>query len=153
MQLAVDPADEVPAEDEFANWVNRALQLSAHESWAGACVTIRVVTEAESAELNNRYRNKNAPTNVLAFPAGDTDPDSLALYLGDVIISYPQAEKQAAQAGHSLEAEIQLLVVHGVLHLLGYDHATQEEKSRMWAAQNAALAQIEKTAGPRGRKI
>ncbi len=82
------------------------------------------------------------PTDVLSFPASETDPETGTSYLGDILVSIPRAEAQAQAAGHPLEAEVQLLVVHGVLHLLGYDHANPEEKSRMWAAQAEVLEGI-----------
>jgi probable rRNA maturation factor len=67
-------------------------------------------------------------------------PETGRYYLGDVIISYPRALEQSAAAGHTVQDELQLLVVHGVLHLLGHDHATEEEKARMWADQQEILA-------------
>ncbi len=89
--------------------------------------------------LNQRFLGIDAPTDVLSFPAGDTDPETGRGYLGDVIISMPWAVDQAVQRGHSTEAELQVLVVHGVLHLLGYDHATSAEKKRMWSIQGKIL--------------
>ena len=93
-------------------------------------------------ELNSQFLGIDAPTDVLSFPSGETDPGSGETYLGDIIISFPRALAQASEAGHSPEAEAQLLLVHGVLHLLGYDHAENEEKEAMWAAQKAVLTQL-----------
>lgn len=102
-----------------------------------------VLTEDEQVrELNRLYRGVDAPTDVLAFPAGEPDPETGRLYLGDVILSMQRAAAQAAAGGHSLEAELQLLVVHGVLHLLGHDHAGGEDKARMWAAQSEVLERL-----------
>jgi probable rRNA maturation factor len=70
------------------------------------------------------------------------DPETSVPYLGDVVISVPRAAAQAREAGHSLEAEAQLLVIHGVLHLLGHDHAEAQEKDRMWAAQAEILERL-----------
>lgn len=92
--------------------------------------------------LNRDYRQVDAPTDVLAFPASEPDPETGALYLGDVILSVPRAAEQARAAGHSLEAEAQLLVVHGVLHLLGHDHGEAAEKQRMWDAQTEILTAL-----------
>lgn len=89
--------------------------------------------------LNRQFLGIDAPTDVLSFPAGDLDPESGATYLGDVVISIERATEQAAAGGHSLAAELQLLTVHGVLHLLGHDHAGPEEKAAMWSAQAAIL--------------
>ena len=87
-------------------------------------------------ELNREYLGMDAPTDVLSFPASETDPETGARYLGDILISIPRAEEQAQSAGHPLEAEVQLLVVHGVLHLLGYDHAEARKRKvqQMWKA-------------------
>lgn len=99
-----------------------------------------VLTDNEHLqELNLNYLGIDAPTDVLSFPASETDPESGARYIGDILISIPRAQSQAEAAGHPLEAEVQLLVVHGVLHLLGHDHAEPEEKARMWKAQAEIL--------------
>ena len=90
-------------------------------------------------ELNRQFRNIDAPTDVLSFPADFSDPENGIPYLGDIIISYPSAKEQSYAGGHSIEAELQLLVVHGILHLLGHDHADPEEKADMWAAQKEIL--------------
>jgi probable rRNA maturation factor len=95
-------------------------------------------------ELNRRYRGVDAPTDVLSFAMLDaasavvSGPET-PLYLGDVIISYPRVQEQAAEAKHSDQEELELLVVHGVLHLLGYDHDSEEHKAVMWARQDAIL--------------
>ena len=93
-------------------------------------------------ELNLNYLGVDSPTDVLSFPASETDPETGARYIGDVLISMPRAQQQANAAGHPLESEVQLLVVHGVLHLLGHDHADPEEKARMWKAQAEILAAL-----------
>jgi probable rRNA maturation factor len=93
-------------------------------------------------ELNRRYLEIDAPTDVLSFPAGELNPESGAIYLGDIAISYQRAQAQAALAGHPIEAELQLLVVHGVLHLLGYDHIESSEKAAMWEIQDQVLAAL-----------
>ena len=112
-----------------------------------------VVTDDESVqELNREYRGVDAPTDVLSFAAQESVPDGPALilppelaaemasYLGDLLLAYPYTERQAARYGRSVAAELRLLVVHGVLHLLGYDHATPEQEDVMWALQEAVLA-------------
>jgi probable rRNA maturation factor len=102
-----------------------------------------VLTDNEHLqELNLNYLGIDAPTDVLSFPASETDPESGARYIGDILISIPRAQSQADVAGHPLEAEVQLLVVHGVLHLLGHDHADPEEKARMWQAQAEILKSL-----------
>jgi probable rRNA maturation factor len=94
------------------------------------------------SSLNKKYRQVDASTDVLSFPAGEVDPDTADLYLGDVVISLPRAQEQANLGGHLLVDELQLLVVHGTLHLLGYDHAEESEKIKMQAAQDKVLGEL-----------
>ena len=109
-------------------------------------LTVVITGDQALRELNRRHRGLDASTDVLAFPNETKGPfvDAPAFprYLGDVIISLPQAETQALEAGNDLSAELQLLVVHGVLHLLGYDDQTEPERTRMWRAQQAVLDEL-----------
>lgn len=105
-------------------------------------LTIVLTDDARLQELNREYLGLDAPTDVLSFPASETDPETGARYIGDILISVPRAEAQADAARHPLESELQLLVVHGVLHLLGHDHGQAEEKARMWKAQAEILEQL-----------
>ncbi len=105
-------------------------------------LTVVLTGDGELRKLNREYLGIDAPTDVLSFPSSEIDPETRASYLGDVLISLQRAEAQAKAAGHPLEAEVQLLVIHGVLHLLGYDHARPEDKRRMWSAQAKALEQL-----------
>jgi probable rRNA maturation factor len=107
-----------------------------------ADLTVVLTDDAQLQALNREYLGTDAPTDVLSFPSDQTDPQTGSRYLGDILISVPRAGQQAAGAGHPVEAEVQLLVVHGVLHLLGHDHAEAGEKARMWAAQAEILAQL-----------
>jgi len=105
-----------------------------------------VVTDDEGIrELNRDFLGNDEPTDVLAFSAQEEAEGFVAApeiddYLGDVIVSYPRAVSQAKEAGHPVDEEIALLVIHGLLHLLGYDHADELEKAAMWARQEALLA-------------
>lgn len=94
-------------------------------------------------KLNKKYLNVNAPTDVLSFPSGEVDPDTQSYYLGDIVISLPRADEQASTAGHALADELQLLVVHGTLHLLGYDHLNIADKKAMQAAQDKILSKLD----------
>lgn len=105
-------------------------------------LSIVLTDDARLHELNLNYLGVDAPTDVLSFPASETDPETGARYLGDILISIPRAQTQAEAAGHPLESEVQLLVVHGVLHLIGHDHAQAEEKARMWKAQAEILERL-----------
>lgn len=107
----------------------------------GAALTVLLSTDEQLQRLNREFVGVDAPTDVLSFPAGAAMPE-METYLGDIAISLPRAASQAQEAGHSLVAELQLLVVHGVLHLLGYDHGDAEEKAAMWAAQAVTLRQL-----------
>jgi probable rRNA maturation factor len=105
-------------------------------------LTIVLTGDETLQDLNLRFMGVDAPTDVLSFPSGERDPETGETYLGDILISCPRAETQAQQGGHTLLAELQLLAVHGTLHLLGHDHASDEEKARMWAAQGEILQAI-----------
>ena len=94
------------------------------------------------SQLNQQHLGEEHPSDVLSFPGNEINPETGKPYLGDIAISLPRAKAQAKAAGQELDAELQLLVVHGVLHLLGHDHADQEERTRMWAAQNEILASL-----------
>lgn len=107
-----------------------------------ASLSIVLTDDAEIQQLNQTYRGIDRPTDVLSFDVHERDPETGSLYLGDLIVSLPYAAKQAQTNGHPLEQEAQLLVVHGVLHLLGHDHATPAEKKTMWAAQAEILASL-----------
>ena len=107
---------------------------------ASADMTIVLTDDAQLHKLNREYLGVDAPTDVLSFPAAESDPETGASYLGDILISLPRAKQQAEAAGHSVEAEVQLLVVHGTLHLLGHDHASAQEKARMWQAQAEVMS-------------
>ncbi len=106
---------------------------------AEAEVTIVLSNDVQLRELNLQWMGINAPTDVLSFPSDENDPETGSRYLGDILISVETAARQAARAGHLVEAEAQLLTVHGILHLLGHDHAEEEEKARMWTAQAEIL--------------
>lgn len=108
-----------------------------------SAITVLLTDDAQLQELNNAYRGINKPTDVLSFPVGDAMPGMEDdLQLGDIAISVPYAERQAYEGQHGLKSELQLLAVHGTLHLLGYDHMEPEEKLSMWGVQASILAQI-----------
>jgi probable rRNA maturation factor len=126
------------ADDLIVGAAERTLALEN----ASGDVAIVLTNDDLLRELNTRYLGVDAATDVLSFPSGETDPDSGTIYLGDVVISVARAEAQAKAGGHAVEAEVQLLVVHGLLHLLGYDHADAGGKAEMWAAQGRALSAL-----------
>jgi probable rRNA maturation factor len=132
---------EIPfPQDLLESAANAALE---HESRSlDSELSIILTDDARLHELNLNYLGVDAPTDVLSFPASETDPETGARYIGDILISIPRAQAQAEAAGHSLASEVQLLVVHGVLHLIGHDHAEAEEKARMWQAQAEILKRL-----------
>lgn len=81
--------------------------------------------------LNRRYRHKNRPTDVLSFPSGSYGSHSALRVLGDIVIATGVARRQARGAGHSYGAELRVLALHGLLHLLGYDHERPRDRARM----------------------
>ena len=105
---------------------------------------IKAVDEATIAELNEKWMEKEGPTDVLAFPMDELRPGLVNEeleegMLGDLVLCPEVAERQAVTAGHSTEAEIELLTVHGILHLLGYDHAEPDEHKEMFGLQAQLL--------------
>jgi len=145
---------EVQAAPRFAGKVDVELlrrvtvEVLRGEGMEGEIALSVVITDDEAVqELNRRFRGVDASTDVLAFGGaqeGDfvTAPGEPA-YLGDVVISYPRAVAQAEECGHSVDRELALLVVHGVLHLVGYDHVDEAERVEMWARQNEILGLVE----------
>jgi probable rRNA maturation factor len=121
-----------------------------HEGASQGEVTLVIAHDDLLQQLNRDYRGIDEPTDVLSFAARDeaegqdvfiSAPEAQN-YLGDVVISFPTAERQAAAVGHSVADELCLLTVHGVLHLLGYDHASPEEETDMWARQAQILSSL-----------
>lgn len=137
--------------------------LSAHAVRDGAALTLIVTDDEAVRQLNREHRGVDAPTDILSFPhepfseamqqemlaaaeltgaAAETLAAELQPYLGDLIIALPYTQRHAAELGHALEDELVLLVIHGTLHLLGYDHDTAESQARMWQKQAELLAQL-----------
>lgn len=111
-------------------------------------LTVVLAGEEEVRSLNRRFSGLDRATDVLSFPSGVVDPDTARVYHGDVVIAVPVARRQAARAGHSLAEEVQLLVIHGVLHLRGFDHGGSAERRRMWSIQRSIQADLRKAELP-----
>ncbi len=105
-------------------------------------LSVVVTSDEQIQDLNRQYLGIDAPTDVLSFPSAEMDPDTGERYLGDIVISYPRALEQANNGGHTVIAEFQLLVVHGILHLIGFDHGEPDEKKRMWGEQAIILEKL-----------
>jgi len=141
VQIATD-CIELPDSNSLSLWVELAIE-SAHE---GAEVVVRVVDEAESAELNKTYRKKNGPTNVLSFPFEMPEglpEEALSVdTLGDLVICAPVVLKEAAEQGKDSLAHWAHMVIHGCLHLQGYDHIEAQEAQVMEALEIKLLKSI-----------
>jgi probable rRNA maturation factor len=132
--------------DVSEDWFKAAAEVALEAEGQGTGELTLAVTDDETVRgLHRTYLGVDAPTDVLSFGGESPDfvsPSSADEYLGDVVIAYPQAQKQALAAGHSVRAELTLLVVHGVLHLLGHDHVRPEDKAVMWERQRHILAEL-----------
>ncbi|PSW59627.1 rRNA maturation RNase YbeY [Photobacterium leiognathi subsp. mandapamensis] len=126
LQYATESQDGLPTEAEFQQWLDAAIT----PFQADAEVTIRLVDEADSHELNLEYRGKDRPTNVLSFPF-EAPPGIELELLGDLIICRQVVEKEALEQNKPLKAHWAHMVVHGSLHLLGYDHIEDDEAEEM----------------------
>lgn len=142
LAIAVQDAARVagtPAPEKLRAWARHALGSTARGE-----LTVRIVDEAESAALNSRYRGKGGPTNVLSFGAGEGPAgagDEL-LPLGDLVICAAVVQREAREQGKPAPAHWAHMVVHGVLHLAGYDHETSAEAATMATRERELLAAL-----------
>lgn len=126
LQIATENIEGLPTEEQIVQWVTAAVQPEGDE----VEMTVRIVDEVESHELNLTYRGKDRPTNVLSFPFECPDEVELPL-LGDLVICRQVVEREAAEQEKPLMAHWAHMVVHGSLHLLGYDHIEDDEAEEM----------------------
>lgn len=126
LQIATENLEGLPTEEQIVQWATAAVQAEGDE----VEMTVRIVDEAESHELNLTYRGKDRPTNVLSFPFECPDEVALPL-LGDLVICRQVVEREAAEQEKPLMAHWAHMVVHGSLHLLGYDHIEDDEAEEM----------------------
>ena len=125
----------IPDEIELIKWIQKALQLTEIKQ---NNITIRLVDEAESQALNKQFRGKDRPTNVLSFPSEvprDIEPD----YLGDIVICAPVVEQEAREQNKALNSHWAHMLVHGLLHLKGYDHLNALEAEEMESREKQIL--------------
>lgn len=139
-QIAVANSADLPDPAHVTTWVESALQ-----GHVPAELTIRIVEATESAALNERYRGKTGPTNVLSFPfsAPPGLPADVVLPLGDLVICAEVVAREAREQGKPLMHHWAHIVVHGVLHLLGYDHVIESQAHEMEALEIAILQQLD----------
>lgn len=126
LQIATENIEDLPTEEQIVQWATAAVQPEGDE----VEMTVRIVDEAESHELNLTYRGKDRPTNVLSFPFECPDEVELPL-LGDLVICRQVVEREAAEQEKPLMAHWAHMIVHGCLHLLGYDHIDDDEAEEM----------------------
>ena len=128
-------ADDIPSEETFQRWVSQ-IEVDGEQQ-----VAMRIVDEAEMTQLNEQYRNKSGPTNVLSFPAelpdGVDEP-----FLGDIIICAPVVAKEAAEQEKSLDSHWAHMTVHGILHLQDYDHIEEADAEQMESLEIKIMHQL-----------
>ncbi len=148
MTLLTDNRTDVTIDEEILKAAEKcALETLVYDEFDTECeVSLSFVSDEEIKEINKNFRNIDSSTDVLSFPQIDYDVDEVVMtnendeiVLGDIIISVDTAKRQAEEFGHSLKREICFLTVHSMLHLLGYDHMTEEDEKEMFAKQKEVL--------------
>ncbi len=140
-------------------WLRRLVKqsITAHDIGTEVELSLLITDDATVHELNKKYRGKDKPTDVLSFAleadkrgdasAGFVMPPGEMVHLGEVIVSYPRAVEQAAERKHPVENELALLVIHGVLHLLGYDHDKPAREREMRSLEQRVLSAVQGRTG------
>lgn len=145
MNMIEVEVNDAYAQDVDINLLQRAILNTLIQAGSAQEMDVTLLVEGDDIlqQLNRQYLGRDYPTDVLSFEANDVDPETGRLHLGDIILSFPRAQEQRVSSGNSLADELQLLVVHGTLHLLGYDHDTPESKALMWEKQAAILKNLD----------
>lgn len=148
MTLLCDNRTDITVDEDIMHNAERAAYMTlVYDEFDTECeVSLSFVTDEEIREINRNFRGIDKATDVLSFPQIDYDNDDEVMtnekseiVLGDIIISLDTAKRQAEEYGHSLNREICFLTVHSMLHLLGYDHMTEEDEKEMFDKQKAVL--------------
>ncbi|PEC84519.1 rRNA maturation RNase YbeY [Bacillus cereus] len=149
MSLLIDFIDETEeVKEEYVNLIREILGKAAQmeEIEDGAELSVTFVDNERIREINRDYRDKDQPTDVISFAMEEMGEGEMEIVgvemprmLGDLIISIPRAKKQAEEYGHSFDRELGFLALHGFLHLLGYDHMTEEDEKEMFGRQKEIL--------------
>lgn len=137
LQIATSDSNDIPSQDKIQQWLNFILPQFVNE----AELTIRIVDEQESQYLNNLYRHKDKPTNVLSFPF-EPPVEMETPLLGDLVICKQIVQKEALDQNKSLESHWAHMIVHGCLHLLGYDHIDDNEAQEMESIEIDIMAAL-----------
>ena len=149
MSLLIDFIDETEeVKEEYMSLIREVLEKAAQMENIedGAEVSVTFVDNERIREINRDYRDKDQPTDVISFAMEEMGEGEMEIVgaemprmLGDLIISIPRAKEQAEEYGHSFDRELGFLALHGFLHLLGYDHMTEEDESIMFSLQELIL--------------
>jgi len=145
IDVQVASTGETPSEEDIGRWVEAVLgavpeRHNNPDPTNPNNLCVRLVDEVESAALNGQYRHKTGPTNVLSFPAEIELPD--VRVWGDIAICVPLVQAEASAQGKAVDAHFAHLVVHGVLHLLGYDHESAAEAEQMETLEKRILGRL-----------
>lgn len=132
-------SQHIPTAEKIEHWISAAL---ASQQLTEAEVSVYIVDEAESQELNSQYRHKDKPTNVLSFPADLPEEIEIPL-LGDLVVCAPVVEREAQEQGKTLDAHWAHMLVHGTLHLLGFDHIDDVEAELMEALETQLITAMD----------
>jgi probable rRNA maturation factor len=137
LDLQIACEGDVPSEQQFQQWVDLALDQVEEDCE----LSIRLVDEAESAELNGTYRGKDYPTNVLSFPF-EAPVEIEPILLGDLVVCVPIVQKEAIEQNKPVENHWAHMIIHGCLHLLGYDHIDDDEAEEMESLEITLLKSL-----------
>lgn len=149
--IAIDFMDETESlNQQELDFVQKILEHAAKEEGMGESeVSVTFVTNEMIRDINREYRGKDQPTDVISFAMEELGEGETAIIgsqeprmLGDIIISLDRTKEQAADYGHSFERELGFLAIHGFLHLLGYDHMTEEDEKKMFSRQEEILVSL-----------
>ena len=145
--IITDEQDKIEIPVEWEAKINQVAEICFQEEQipAEAEVDLLFVDNETIREMNREYRDKDMATDVLSFPMYEADEeidDEEEILFGDIVISLERAQEQCQEYGHSLEREVMYLLVHGLLHLAGYDHMEEEDKKQMRAQEEKLLAEI-----------
>ena len=147
IQVDVQVAENVsngPSQADIQDWLEKVITYVATDTARNIEISVRIVDEAEGRALNKQFRKKDSATNVLSFPlldAGPADlPDEMPLALGDIVICGPVVAREASEQGKKCSDHWAHMLVHGALHLFGYDHETDEQAQEMETLEIRILA-------------
>jgi probable rRNA maturation factor len=141
LDILRESSEATPDDEDLCRAARLALEFGGADAKKHWELCLRIVERDEMQALNQRYRGKNRPTNVLSFPA-DLPPEVTLDLLGDIVVCAPVVRDEAAAQGKTLAAHWDHMLIHGVLHLLGYDHETDTEATEMESLESKALARL-----------